>query len=333
MLQDLRQWLGPDGIRTLIGALVATGISSTLIGTVADGAWVITIQSLLALSFLATATVVIGTRMGPYGQRRLFFTLLPALGIAAIATIAPVQFAPFILGGAFGWVLAAQFFVREETVMEYKVAVRHMRNQEYQDAIKSVSQLVRAEPDVIEHLDFRARLFQLDEQVKNAVRDYEKITELNPDDPRGYSGLAGIYVQQGEFEQAQHYSQLAFERSDSSPAMLHDLALIEDRLGNSQAVINHIDNAIESGLRESRLLLLGYLWQARAYHHLDQIEDAEAALQRVAQQKRGFKEWKQIIADPQSDAVRHIYADDIKLAERVVLFEQTTVEKVFGASL
>lgn len=332
MLRDFQQWLGPDGMRSLVAALVFTGLASTALGIAADGAWVTTVQSLLVIAFLGSATVIIGHKLGPYGQRRLFFSILPALGLAILAVLAPSGLLPFLLGGAFGWVLASQFFIREPTVMEYKVAVKHMRNQAYQDAIQAISELVRAEPKTIEHLDFRARLFQLDGQVKSAIQDYEKIIGLDEADPRGYSGLAGIYVQEGDFEQAKHYSQLAFERSHTSPAMLHDLALIEDRLSNHQAVINHIDHALERGLHESRLLLLAYLWQARAYAALGQLEEAEAALKQVAQQKRGLKEWQNILQDPQSETVRHVYADDIHVAERVVLFNQTNVEKVFGES-
>ncbi len=332
MLRDFQQWLGPANVRALILALIFTGLVSAVLGFVADGDWVITVQSLLFIVFLASATIIIGRKLGPYGQRRLFFSILPALGLAILAVIAPSAWLPFLLGGAFGWVLAAQFFIREPTIMEYKTAIKHMRNQDYQAAINTISELIRAEPKVLEHLDFRARLFQLDGQTQAAIQDYEKMIALDENDPRGYSGLAAIYVQMGNFEKARYYSLLAFERSQTSPALLHDLALIEDRLGNYQSVIDYIDRAIAHGLRESRLLLLGYLWQARAYAALGQTEKAENTLKKVAQQKRGLKEWQNILEDSQAETVRHIYAEDIHLAERVIVFHQISIEKIFGAA-
>lgn len=329
MLRDIRLWLGPQRINLLIAALVVTGLLSVLLGLAADGGWVTTAQSILAIAFIGAAVTITATRMAPAGRRRLLFTVGPSLGLGVLAFLAPANLFPFILGGAFGWLLAAQFFVQEPTLMEYRVAVRHMRKEEYREAIKVINKLVKDEPRNLEHLDFRARLFQLNGNTKNAMDDFELMLKIAPDDPRGYSGLSGIYVQKNDFETARDFSEKAFEREPNNPAVPHDLAMIEDRLGNSDAVIDYIHEAQQLGLRESRLLLLAYLWLARAHHHLGEAQAADAALAKLLQQRQGLNEWKRILADEQSATVRKTYEDDIATAQKAIDFKLTSAAKLF----
>jgi tetratricopeptide (TPR) repeat protein len=329
LLRDIRFWLGTDRINIILGALLATGIGSIVLGLVADGGWVTTVQSLLAITFIAVAVVVIGSRMGPAGRRRLFFTLGPSLGLAVLAFVLPANFFPFVLGGAFGWILAAQFFMQEPTLMEYREAVRHMRKQEYKEAIKVLNGLVKDEPGNLEHLDFRARLFQLNGNTKNAMTDFEKMMEVAPDDPRAYTGMSGIYVRKGDFATAREYSEKAFLREPNDPAAPHDLAMIEDRLGNSEAVVDYIEEAKKLGLREQRLLLLAHLWQARAYHRLGELEDADAALAQMKRYRQGLSEWQRILEDTQAKTVRKIYEYDISVAQRAFDFKLDSADKLF----
>lgn len=332
MLRDIRFWLGPNRINIILVSLLLTGITSIGLGFVADSDWVTTAQSMLAIAFIGVVVIVVGSRMAPAGRRRLFFTVGPALALGVLAFVLPANYFPFVLGGAFGWLLAAQFFMQEPTLMEYREAVRHMRNQEYKEAVKVINKLVKDEPRNLEHLDFRARLFQLSGNTKNAIEDFEHMIKIAPDDPRAYTGLSGIYVRRGDFETARSFSEKALDREPNNPATPHDLAMIEDRLQNSTAVIDYIDEAKRLGMRESRLLLLAYLWLARAHHRLGETAEADAALAKMKQQRQGLNEWKRILDDEQSATVRQIYEADIALAERAFDFKLDSTAKLFESS-
>lgn len=329
MLRDFRNWLGPERVQIIVGTLIFTGLASIALGLLVNADWVSTVQSLLALAFIAIATVLIGGRMGVAGRRRLFFTIGPALAIGVLALFLPGNIAPFVLGGAFGWLIAAQFFIREPILMEYRVAIRHMRDKDYKAAIAVIDKLLKSDPQNLEHLDFRARLHQLNKKTPQAIKDYERMIEIQADDPRGYSGLSGIYVQRGDFEQARHYSLQTLAYAEHNPAATHDLALIEDRLGNSEAVINYVERSFEYGMKESRLLLLSYLWLVRAYTRLGEEDAADAALKKLKQQRQGLREWQRIIEDEQSETVRGIYAADVALAAKAIEFDMNAARPLF----
>ena len=330
MLRQLTRWLGKERSATLGGALIATGLTSFIINLVAgDASWSLTVQTILVVMFLGIATWVVGSRLQRAGQIRLFFTVLPSLGLVLLALILPARIFPLMLGLAFGWLLASQFLLRHRMSPEYKAAIKHLRNQEYKQAAKAITELINKEPKDPNHYRFRAEMYRLAGQMNKAIKDYETACEVAPEDPTGYNGLAEVYLQQGEFETARTYAQEAFSREPDFWVAPYNLGMIEDRLDNSPAVIEHLNIVLNRGLPDSRHRLLTYFWLARAHYRLGEKDLAEAMLDKMMREKSGLKEWTIILKDEQALTLRGVLADDVELA-RAVVEDHADADGIFG---
>jgi tetratricopeptide (TPR) repeat protein len=319
MLRQVRMWLGPFRVKLLVVSLTLTGIASLLLVAFAgDESWSLPAQTFLALAFLTMATATIGTRMPRESRRRLFFTVGPALGLAALSLALPGNLFGVVMGAAFGWLLAVQFFMRDRVRIEYKTAIRHIRKQEYKQALEVISELVKKEPQQTDHLMFRARLNQLAGHLNAAIKDYEKVANLQPNLPDGYNGLSEIYLQKGDYEQARQFALQAFQRQSNFWVVPYNLAMIEDRLCQSAAVIEHLQPVLQRGLPDSRHRLLSYLWLARAQYRLGDHEAAKRSLENLRRESRGMREWRIILNSEQSTALRHEFEPDIRLATQVI---------------
>lgn len=330
MVRQFTQWLGKERTRLLVVSLIVTGaVSLALVALAGTASWSITVQTLLALLFLTIATVTVGTRMDPPGRMRLFFTIGPSLGLAALSVLVPNLF-PILLGMAFGWLLASQFFIRDRMQMEYKEAIKHVRKQEYTEAIQAVNGLVKRESYNPEHVRFRGELYRLAGNLNAAVKDYEKAITLAPKAPEGYSGLAEVYLQQGDLEQAKVYTTKAYELAPEYWVAPYNLGMIEDRLGNSAAVVEHLSIVISQGLPDSRHRLLTYLWLARAYYRLGDTDKAKNALDKLRHEDKGLKEWQKIVEAPEAGIVKKMLQTDVDLAARVSVEKHATLAAFFG---
>ncbi len=329
MVRQFVRWLGPERVRLLIVLLIVTGLSSLVLAAFAgDESWSVTLQTLLALSFLGVATLIIGSRMNGASRQRLFLTVGPALGLAALSGLLP-DYSMVILGMAFGWLLVAQFLIRENMQPEYRTAVKHLRKQEYKEAIDAISGLIKREPKDPQHLRFRAELHRLSGHLGAATKDYDKVRRLAPDAPEGYNGLAEVYLQKGEFQQAHEYALQAYQCEPDYWVAPYNLGMIEDRLGDNNGAIEHLTVVLEKGLPDSRHRLLTYLWLARAHYRLDDVAAANQNLKRMQREGKGLKEWQMILADEQSTTVRKVLEADVRLAERV-LENDVSAEELFG---
>jgi tetratricopeptide (TPR) repeat protein len=329
MVKQFRAWLGPQRMRLLIVALVLTGFISLILAAFApDENWSLAAQTFLVLIFLGITLVTVGSRMQPESRRKLFFTVGPALGLVALSIIAPSNLATIIAGMGFGWLLAAQFFFRNRMEMEYRVAIKHMRKQEYKEAVEVIGDLIKKDPKNPQHLEFRARLHRLSGHMGAAIKDYEKVIRLAADEPSGYNGLAEVFLQQGKFEEARQQGMKAYELAPDYWVTSYNLGMVEDRMGRSQDVINHLDEVLERGLPDSRHRLLTHLWLARAHDRMGDKSAAQSAINDLKREKKGLQEWRLIFADEQSKTLRGVLEHDVQLAERA--FEDgATVDDLF----
>lgn len=330
MIQQFTRWLGKTRTRLLVGSLVVTGlVSLALVAVVGNERWSIIVQTLLALLFLTIVVTTIGTRMEPSGRLRLFFTVGPSLGLVALSLLLP-NLLPILLGMALGWLLAAQFFIRDRMQMEYKVAIKHARRQEYAEAIQAMRSLIKREPYKPDHLRFRGELQRLAGQLDVAIKDYEKAIKLAPNAPEGYSGLAEVYLQQGNLEQAKLYTTKAYKLAPTYWVAPYNLGMIEDRLGNSAAVVEHLSMVVKQGLPDSRHRLLTYLWLARAHHRLGQSTEVTHALEHLRHEGKGLKEWQTIMAAPEATVVKKMLQADVDLAASILKENQAPPEHFFS---
>lgn len=331
MVQQFLTWLGPTRKRLLIGLLIITGLGSLFSLVLAsDESWSEPLQTVFMLAFLGGTGVIVGTKLPRPAQQRLLLTLAPAIGLVALGLVLPEGAFTILLGLAFGWLLAAQMLFRDRVRMEYRDAIKAMRKQDYNEAITIISDLIKADQKNSEHYRFRAELNRLAGRMGPAIRDYEEVVQLSPESAVGYNGLAEVYLQQGQYEKAKPYGEQAFEREPTYWVAPYNLGMIEDRLGESEKVVEHLNAVLEHGLPDSRHRLLTYVWLARAYHRLGQADKADETLAKVKREGKGLKEWETIFGSEQAGVLRKVLETDVELAKQAYNTVEASAATLFG---
>jgi tetratricopeptide (TPR) repeat protein len=243
--------------------------------------------------------------------------LIAGLGLLLIlALLLPGQ-AVLFAGAAAGWVLVALFVFRSRERMDYQRAVRHMRRGEYRQAIRVMDKLIDSEVDSLDHRLFRANLHLLDKDLSRVEADYQWVVEHHPAAHDGYIGLAEIAMQRGDYPQARKHAMAALERDSGGWVAAYNLGLIEDRLGASEAAIDHLQTALTSGLPD-RYQPLARLWLARSYHRLGRDAAAAKQIALLRQEKKGLREWQAILDSDQGAVLRHLFEEDVRLAQQLI---------------
>ena len=325
------KWLGPQRAQLFFLLLAITGLISLILNAVGQAqAWVRVVQSFLLIAFMVGATVIIVTRFPPQDRRQLRIALTPALLAISLGLLFTNYIAYFTLA-AIGWLFIALFIIRGRVRQEYQVAIKYMRNNEYDEAIKVMSGLIKEEPDKADHRRFRAELYRLSGKIKRARGDYEKVVELTPESGVGYNGLAEVYLQDGEFQEALGYAQKALELEPDHWVAPYNLGMIEDRLEMSQQALVHLQQADKTGIPDSRHRLLTHLWMARAYARQGQSPDAEKQILLMRNEQDGLQEWQTIFESEAAAVLRGVLEEDVNLAGQLVK-KETSVEALTTAS-
>jgi Tfp pilus assembly protein PilF len=317
-IQRFIYWLGPARAWTLFALLAFTGLVSLILNAVQPRTQTITlVQSLLAIAFLIGAVVVVVTRFT--GQERTQIGLLigPAAGALAIGVLFPQIFPAAAAIGA-GWLVIAPITARSRIRREYQAAIKAMRKNDYNTAIKVMNDLIKAEPKQADHYRFRAEVYRLAGKPKRAKTDFEKVVSLTPESGVGYNALAELHLQTGEYDEALNFGQKALELEPRHWVAAYNLGMIEDRMGRWADAIEHLRRALDAGMSDSRHRLLAYLWIARAQVALGKIDEAQTALEGMKREKRGMREWKTIFESDQADVLRDVLLADVELAEKLV---------------
>ncbi len=320
-LQNFRDWLGAGRFWFLIGAFVVTGIASVIL-TFVNQPGIEVFQNVLAFGFLLTAVFVVGSRMD-WQQRLTGLALMaPALGLILLALLFFPQYQAAAFGGAVGWVLVGAFiFGRNQAPIQYRDAVKALRKNDFKSAVQAMDELIRAEPDVVKHYRFRARLLRLWNKPGRARRDYQTMIEKS-DVPallaEAYNELSELELQVKNYEAALAAAEQAAAYLPNEWVTHYNIGMIHDRLHNSPQAIASLDTAIEQKIPDSRHRLLVYLWQARAYTRLKQLDAAQAAVARMENEYKGLEEWGKILKDEQAAVLRDALAADVELARKLL---------------
>jgi tetratricopeptide (TPR) repeat protein len=243
--------------------------------------------------------------------------LIVGLGLLLILALLLPRQAVLFAGAAAGWALAVTFIFRSRERMDYQKAVWHMRRGEYSQAIKVMDRLIDSKADSSDHHLFRANLYLLDKDLREAESDYQWVIEHHPASRDGYIGLAEIALQRGDYHRARKHASAALERDTNGWAAAYNLGLIEDRLRDSEAVIDHLQTALTSGLPD-RYQLLARLWLARNYHRLGRDDLAEKEIALLRKEKKGLREWQVILDSDQGTVLRDLLERDVKLAQELL---------------
>ncbi|HLU12092.1 MAG TPA: tetratricopeptide repeat protein [Oceanobacillus sp.] len=319
MIERFRLFLGPARLRSIFFLIALTGLASLILNAVVDEYdWVRPVQTLLALAAVVGVLVIIGGRLEPEDRGRLAALLLPALGAITLGlTILPHLLLP-LAGAAAGWIVAGLLLFRSRAPMEYQKAIRHLRKNEYEAAVKTMDGLIKAQPDDPNHYRFRAELLRLWGKLDRARRDYIRMTELDPNSAVGYNGLAEVSLQEGNHERAHEAAVRAAELAPDDWVALYNLGMIEDRLKQNAQAIEHLQQALELKVPDVRHRLLIHLYLARAYARTGEMERASEQLAAIKKHRSGLEEWQKILENEQAATLRSVLGSDVQAAQELV---------------
>lgn len=319
MISRIQLFLGPTGSRLFVAWFALTGLISLILNAfVNQYDWVRPVQSLIVIVFLAGTVVIVLTRLPADERGRWVAILLPAVVALFLALIASPPWGLVLVGGALGWVVAAILISRNRMPVEYRAAVKHLRKSEYEAAAKIMDQVINAEPDYAQHYKFRAEVYRLWGKLKPAARDYQKITELDPQSPIGFNGLSEVYLQAGDYQPAHQAALKANQLAPADWVTFYNLGLIEDRLKDSEAVIEHLNHALALKVSDARHRLLIHLYLLRAYGRLGRDAEAEAAFKSLKRDMSGLEEWQTILRSAQAATLREVIGDDVQTALELI---------------
>lgn len=319
MINRLTLFLGPARLRALFFLLAGTGLASLILNVIVDEYdWVRPVQTLLALAFVVGAAIIVLGRLDPEDRGRWLALLLPAVGAIVLGlTVLPQYLLP-LTGAALGWIVAGLFLFRTRTPMEYQKAVKLLRKNDYPEAVKVMDDLIRTEPDESNHYRFRAELLRLWGKLDRARRDYQRMTELDPQSAVAFNGLAEVELQSGHYTQALDAAQTANTLAPGEWVALYNLGMIEDRLGLSGDVIEHLQAALALKVPDARHRLLMHFYLARAHARLGNADGAAGALAALKKERSGLEEWQTILASDQAATLRAVLGADVALAQALV---------------
>lgn len=312
MISRILEFLGPTGARALFLWLAITGLASLVLNVVVDQYdWVRPVQTLLALAAIVGAVIIAVLRLDSQERRRWISILSPALGALILAfTVLPQLQLP-LLGAALGWIVAGLLLFRTRTPTAYRQAVRHLRRNEMEQAVRTMDAVIRDDPNDAQHYRFRAELLRVWGKLERARRDYVRVTELEPKSAIGFNGVAEVELQAGRYTEALTAASTAAELAPDEWVALYNLGMIQDRLEQSEAVVSSLTRALALRVPDARHRLLIHLYLARAYARQG---DHSALAQEMAELRRlkgGLEEWRKLLASEQADTLRKVLGADV----------------------
>jgi len=319
MFNRLQLFLGPQRVRLLFLLLAFTGTANLILNSVVNEvSWARDAQTLVVLLFIGGSIVIVGTRLDAHDRGRWVGLLLPS-GLAILIGIFFLPDAlPLILGGAVGWVIAGLFLFRPRGPMEYQKAVKHLRKNNYQEAVYVLDDLIKTEADNANHYRFRAEVLRVWGKLERARNDYQKMTKVagtGAERAVAYNGLAEVHLQLGNYEKAQAAAEEAYALAPGQWVAAYNLGMIEDRLKESEKAVEHLNLALEAKVPDARHRLLIHFYLARAYMRLGDTANAQDALANIKRHGGGLNEWDVILQSDQAETLRAVLADDIRAAQ------------------
>jgi len=320
MLKRFQIFLGPRNFKAFIALLAVTGLGSLILNVIAEQyEWVTPVQTLLVIVFLVGAAYLIVSRLPVEERKRWLGIIVPAVLAMIIGSVFFPHIAGLFVGASAGWIVAGIFLFNSfGAPQNYKRAIKAMRKQEYDVAVEAMTELIKDEPDRPEHYRFRAELFRLWNKIKLARKDYLKMIELDDTSAIAYNGLAEVELQAKNYQKALDAGNKAHELAPDEWVAVYNLGMIEDRLRQSEKVIEHLNQALELKIPDSRHRLLVHLYRLRAYMRLGDEDSAREAFSAMKREKTGLEEWQTIMSADEAKALRDVLEADIELVNDLV---------------
>src|SRR5262249_3106561 len=144
------------------------------------------------------------------------------------------------------------------------------------------------------------------------------MTQLAPDSPVAFNGLAEVYLQKQEYDRAYEAARKANELTPDDWVTFYNLGMIEDRLKSSEAVVEHLQKALALNVKDARHRVLIHFYLARAFSRLGQFDAAQEQIGAIKRLASGLEEWQTILDDKQAETLRAVIGDDVSDAQALV---------------
>ncbi len=320
MLKRFEIFLGPRGYRAFIALLAVTGLGSLALNAVTGAPGFVTaLQTLLLLVFAGGATYMILSRLPIEERKRWLAVIAPSIVVMLGGSLIMPAISGAFVGAGLGWIVAGIFIFRNMGgPKNYKRAVKAMRKGDYKSAISAMSEQIGQEPERPEHYRFRAELHRLAGDLKAARRDYQRMIDCDDGSAVAHNGLAEVELQAGRYQEARRAAQKAQSLAPAEWVAAYNLGMIDDRLGNAAAAIEHLRKALELKMPDSRHRLLTQLYLWRAHTRQADSASAEQALAALRKERAGLEEWQLIMSADEAGALRQVLSGDIEEARQLI---------------
>jgi tetratricopeptide (TPR) repeat protein len=319
MINRIRVFLGTARLQALFVLLAVTGLGNLILNAYVDESeWVRSAQTLLVLAFIIGLTVITGSKLDAFERGRWLGLLAPAFGALVLSIVVIPDMLPVVIGLSLGWVAAGMFLLKPRGPMQYQQAIKYLRKNRYAEAVKAMDNLIKTEPDNANHYRFRAEVLRIWGRLDRARRDYQQMTQLEPDSAVAHNGLAEVELQARNYEAAHAAALKAYELAPGEWVAAYNLGMIEDRMKHSAAAIEHLNAALRAKVPDVRHRVLIHLYRARAYARMGDFDAARAAVEMLKKQRKGLDEWQPILNSDQAETLRTVLEADIHTAEALV---------------
>lgn len=320
MLKRFEIFLGPRRFRAFFALLALTGLGSLILNAVSDRSESVTaIQTILLIVFFVGAAYLVVGRLPGEEQKRWLAVIAPSILLMVLGSLALPALSGVFVGAGLGWIVAGVFIFRNiQGPKNYKTAVKAMRKGDYSSAIEAMSAQIQAEAERPEHYRFRAELHRLTGDLKSARRDYRRMIDLDAGSAVAQNGLAEVELQAGRYIEARRAAKRAHELAPDEWVAAYNLGMIEDRLRDAEAVVNHMAKALALEIPDSRHRLLTHLYLWRAHSLLANNGAAAKALASLKKERAGLEEWQVIMSADEAQALREVLSEDIEQARQLL---------------
>ena len=319
MIKRFGLFMGPERLWALFFLFALTGLGNLVLNVIVDdNDWARSAQSALVIIFLIGSALIVGSRLDPFERGRWAGILAPALGAIVLSMIVAPDFLPLALGASAGWIGAGLFIFRPRGPMAYQQAVKQFRKNDFAGAVKTLTELIKTEPEQAQHYRFRAEIYRVWGKLDRARRDYEKMTTVEPDNAVAFNGLAEVHLQAGAYDSARQAAETALDLAPGEWVAAYNLGMIEDRLRLNEQAVTHLKQAIQAKPPDSRHKLLIHFYLARAQARLGDHDAAAAAINKMRRFRGGLNEWQVLLQSDQAQTLRDVIEEDIRTIEALI---------------
>lgn len=127
----------------------------------------------------------------------------------------------------------------------FNLALIHLRNDRFEDALAQLSEYVKLSPDQIAGQLLKARCEIALNRRQEAAESLRRGLEIEPDNAEALRVSARNDFELGRFEDARSLYERLLQLPSPTPAVWYEAALTEDRLGNAAAAAAHLGTFVE----------------------------------------------------------------------------------------